>query len=123
MSKSKPDSCIFIHESPEEIKKKLQKAFCPPKIVQGNPVMEICQMIIFPRMGALEVSRPEKYGGNITFKEYNDLKKIYQTGKLHPSDLKSGVAKSLAEYLSPVREYYKKNPKPLDASKSLVITR
>ncbi|WP_457742051.1 tyrosine--tRNA ligase, partial [Thermococcus sp.] len=29
MSKSKPYSAVFIHDSPEEIKQKLRKAFCP----------------------------------------------------------------------------------------------
>lgn len=29
MSKSKPDTCVFIHDSPEEIKRKMKKAFCP----------------------------------------------------------------------------------------------
>ncbi|MHA2407866.1 MAG: tyrosine--tRNA ligase [Candidatus Ranarchaeia archaeon] len=123
MSKSKPDTCIFIHESPEEIKKKLQKAFCPPKVVKGNPVLDICKLIIFPRIGSLEINRPEKYGGNVTFKTYDALSESYHAGELHPSDLKAGVSNSLAEFLSPVREYYKKNPKPLDSIKSLVITR
>ena len=123
MSKSKPDTCIFIHESPKVIKEKLNKAFCPPKVIRGNPVLEICQLIMFPRIGSLEISRPEKYGGNVTYNTYEALSESYQTGKLHPSDLKAGVAESLSELLSPVRDYYQKNPKPLDSIKSLVVTR
>ncbi|MHA2059336.1 MAG: tyrosine--tRNA ligase [Candidatus Ranarchaeia archaeon] len=123
MSKSKPDTCIFIHESPEQIKAKLKKAFCPPEVIKGNPVLDICQLIIFPRIGSLEIFRPEKYGGNLTFNTFDELSKIYQSGKLHPTDLKVGVATSIAKLLAPVREYYKKNPKPLEAIKTLVITR
>jgi tyrosyl-tRNA synthetase len=29
MSKSDPDSCLYIHDSPEDIKRKLKKAYCP----------------------------------------------------------------------------------------------
>ena len=50
MSKSKPDSMISIHDKPDEIKRKMKKAYCPEKIVEGNPVLEICKFVIFPEL-------------------------------------------------------------------------
>ena len=48
MSKSKPDTMISIHDTPDDVKKKLSKAFCPEKQIEGNPVLEICKFVIFP---------------------------------------------------------------------------
>ena len=33
MSKSNPDSAIFMEDSAEEVIRKIKKAFCPPTIV------------------------------------------------------------------------------------------
>ncbi len=123
MSKSKPETCIFIHESPDIIKNKLKQAYCPPKVVSGNPVLEICQLIIFPRVGSFSVARSEKYGGSITFNSYEELSQMYQKGKLHPTDLKNGVGVTLSDLLAPVRAYFNKNPKPLEAIKTLTVSR
>jgi len=48
MSKSKPDTCIFIHDSPEEIKRKIKKAFCPEKEIEFNPIVDWTEKLIFP---------------------------------------------------------------------------
>ena len=48
MSKSKPETMISIHDSPELVKKKLSKAYCPEKQIEGNPVLEVCKFVIFP---------------------------------------------------------------------------
>jgi tyrosyl-tRNA synthetase len=47
MSKSKPESAIFIHDSPDEIERKLKKAYCPPKEVELNPILELARYILF----------------------------------------------------------------------------
>ena len=33
MSKSDPESAIFMEDSAEDVKKKIKKAFCPPEVV------------------------------------------------------------------------------------------
>src|SRR3989338_5004696 len=42
MSKSKPSTVILVHDSKEEIRKKISRAFCPEKQLDGNPVLEYC---------------------------------------------------------------------------------
>jgi tyrosyl-tRNA synthetase len=49
MSKSDPDGSILIHDSPEDIKRKMSKAFCPPE-AEGNPVLAICRYVLFERL-------------------------------------------------------------------------
>jgi tyrosyl-tRNA synthetase len=115
MSKSKPETCIFIHDSEKEIQKKLKTAFCPAKKADGNPVMEICKYILFYEEAyKLLIERPDKYGGNLEYSKYQQLEKDYLAGKLHPLDLKNAVAKALSKQLDPVKEYFEKNPKPLE---------
>jgi len=123
MSKSKPESCIFMHDSPEAIKQKIKNAFCPPKQSEGNPVLEHAKYIIFPEKGVLEIPRPEKYGGSLVYESYEKLEEDYVNGKVHPLDLKNGVAEALIEVLEPVREYFKRHPDNLEKMKKIEITR
>lgn len=104
MSSSIPNSMILIDESPEIIKKKISKAFCPEKQIHENPLLQICEFIIFPRQGKLEIKRDENYGGDLIFKSYNELEQEYSNG-LHPMDLKKAVTDSLIEILEPVRKH------------------
>jgi len=119
MSKSDPDSGIIIHDSPEEIRRKIGKAFCPPQ-VEGNPLLAIAKMIVFQHQELLSIERPERFGGPIEFKSYQELESVYSAGKLHPMDLKNGIAESLIEILAPVREYFCKHPQNLEKLKSIL---
>jgi len=95
---------ISVADSEEEILKKCQKAFCPPEIPE-NPVLQIFQHHVFPRLPEITIKRPEKFGGDRTFTGYADLKSAYGKGEIHPLDLKKACGQSLVEILAPVREY------------------
>ncbi|MCF2143528.1 MAG: tyrosine--tRNA ligase [Candidatus Heimdallarchaeota archaeon] len=121
MSKSKPETCIFIHDTEEELKKKMKTAYCPAKIIEGNPIIEICKYIIFGRDKAtLEIPRPEKFGGTIEYFSYADLEKDFVAGKLHPLDLKNAVAVELGKILAPVHRYFDKHPETLEAIEEML---
>ncbi|MGA2198550.1 MAG: tyrosine--tRNA ligase [Nitrososphaerales archaeon] len=107
MSKSKPDSAIFIHDTPEEIARKVAKAWCPEKVAEANPILEFSRYIIFHEKASFTIERPEKYGGNVTFASYPDLERDYLAGRLHPNDLKKSVSRELAEILRPLRDHFK----------------
>lgn len=107
MSKSIPGSGISVIDSKEDIKKTLKGAYCPEGIVQDNPILQIMQLIIFPRYKKIEIKRPEKYGGNLFFNEYKELEKTYTEKKLHPSDLKSATEEYLEKIIAPIRKNYK----------------
>jgi len=126
MSKSKPDTCVFIYDTPEEIKQKMSKAFCPERIVKHNPVLDVCKYIVFREQTVFTIERPAKFGRNIDFQSYQELETAYVEGKLHPMDLKSGVAASLGCILEPVRRYFENNSEAkncLETVRAVKITR
>ncbi len=95
---------ISVADTEEDILKKCQKAFCPPEIPE-NPVLQIFQYHIFPRLPTITIKRPEKFGGDRTFSDYKELELSYGKGEVHPLDLKKSCGVSLAEILEPVRNY------------------
>jgi len=111
MSKSKPDTAIFMDDSKEEIERKITKAYCPEGITEENPILEYCKYIIFEKFKTMKIERPEKFGGNIEFKSYKELEEVYKKKELHPLDLKKAVAFYLNELIEPVRKYFKENKK------------
>lgn len=109
MSKSQPQTCVFIYDSPEDIKTKIANAFCPEKAIEFNPIIDICKHILFREMETFTVERPAKFGDTTEFNNFEELKKVYKGGKLHPLDLKNAVAEELIKILAPVRKYFATN--------------
>ena len=126
MSKSKPGSAIFMTDSEEEIKRKIQNAYCPAKVVEENPLLEYCKYLVFERFDSIKIERPEKFGGNVEMASYHELEKMFREGSLHPADLKKGVAEKLNELIIPVREHFEKNKsakKLQEEVKGFMVTR
>ncbi|MEM3722169.1 MAG: tyrosine--tRNA ligase [Candidatus Bathyarchaeia archaeon] len=126
MSKSKPWTAIFIHDTEEQIRAKLKKAWCPERQTEMNPVLEIAKYIIFHETKTFTIERPSKFGGTITFENYDALEKAYEAGQLHPQDLKNAVATELARILEPVRRYFetdKEARESLEVVKKAELTR
>ena len=109
MSKSKPDTAIFMSDSEDDVNRKIKKAYCPENQVEDNPIMEYCKYIVFEKFDSMVIERPEKFGGNLEIKSYEELVSIYKKGDLHPLDLKKTVAVYINKLLEPVREYFRKN--------------
>jgi len=111
MSKSKPESTIFITDTDEEIRSKVMKAYCPPKIVEGNPVIELAKHLIFRgEEREFIIERPAKYGGPIEIHTQEELIKTYSEGKIHPLDLKTAVAEYLIKFITPIRNNVLSDP-------------
>lgn len=102
MSKSKSDSAIFIHDSPELIREKIKSAYCPEKVVEGNPILQIYRNIIF-NFYANTVELQEINKQYITYK---DLEMDYTNGIIHPSVLKNDLSERLDKILEPSRRYF-----------------
>lgn len=126
MSKSKPDSAIFMTDSTGDIQRKIAKAWCPEGIVEENPVLEYCKYILFEKYDVLTIERPEKFGGNMIFNTYAELEAAFASKELHPMDLKNTVSKLLDELLQPVRSHFENDDKAkqlLQKVQSFRITR
>lgn len=108
MSKSKPNSAIFVHDTPEEIKAKIKKAYAPVGKVEFNPMIDWVKTLVFwgEETGELKIERPEKFGGNVTYTNLADLIKDYQAEKLHPMDLKNSLSDWLIKKLEPARKHF-----------------
>jgi len=119
MSKSKPESAVFMDDSEEEVKKKILGAYCPAKQVELNPILEYCKYLIFEKFKEMKIERPKKFGGNISFSNYSDLEKEYVAGDLYPLDLKNATVLYINKMLEPTRIYFKKNKKAADLLKQV----
>lgn len=126
MSKSNPDSAIFMNDSEAEVKRKIRKAYCPTGVIEENPILEYCKYIIFGKFKTMKVERPEKFGGNLEFRSYDELEKVFSKKKLHPMDLKQATAEHLNKLIDPVRKKLEKNKtaqKLAEEIKSFEVTR
>ena len=112
MSKSKPETAIFLHDPPEVVRRKILKAYCPARQVEFNPVMEINRYILFAQPGfVLHVDRKPRYGGPVDYYSYEELERDYVEGKLHPLDLKNATAEALNKLLEPIRSRLLSDPR------------
>jgi tyrosyl-tRNA synthetase len=111
MSKSDPDSAIFMEDKEEDVRRKIKKAYCPEKIVEGNPILDYAKNIVFERQldGCFTINRDAKNGGNVTYTSYAELELDFVEGRLHPVDLKANVADAINKLLQPVREHFEKD--------------
>ena len=81
MSSSEEDSKIDLLDSAANVKKKIKSAFCEPGNIEQNGILAFSKHVLFPlsRDGKLVLHRPEKWGGNLVFENYEDLENAYKT--------------------------------------------
>jgi tyrosyl-tRNA synthetase len=108
---------ISMEDSREEIDEKVNSAFCPPTRdpdpdddgnERENPVLEIFQYHVFPRFESVTVERPEQYGGDLEYDDYESLATDLESGELHPADAKSALTEYLDRLIAPGREQIRK---------------
>jgi tyrosyl-tRNA synthetase len=107
MSASDSKSKIDLLDDEETIKKKVNGADC----IEGNPdngVMAFVKYIIMTmkkdRKKKFVIKRDKKFGGDVSYDNYEQLEKDFIAKKLHPMDLKLAVAKEIFEILEPIRK-------------------
>lgn len=116
MSKSVPDSAIFMTDSYEDIKRKITKAYCMDGSIKDNPILEYCKYIIFEAIhlkgqedllkDGFVIDRPEKWGGKVIFKTYKDLESAFEKNEVSSIDLKSAVIEYVNKLIEPVRNHF-----------------
>ncbi len=111
MSKSNPETAIFMTDSKEDVNRKFKNAYCPKEKEEDNPVLEYARYIVFEKFEEIIIKRPEKFGGDLKIKSYDELKNLYVKGDIHPLDLKNAIAEYINKSLYPVRKYFEKNKK------------
>jgi tyrosyl-tRNA synthetase len=109
-SKSHPDSAIFMQDSVEDVERKVKGAFCPPGVVEGNPVLNMMKMMIFEKYERVTITRTAENGGDVTYASYLELEEDFASKKLHPADLKNSLVRLLNEMIQPVRDHFLNDP-------------
>ncbi|CAJ1960042.1 unnamed protein product [Cylindrotheca closterium] len=124
MSKSDPDSAVFMEDSAEDVERKIMNAYCPteeeadgekPKeevqdagkesmhLVEDkikNPCLDYIQHIIFSPPGA-----SFKAGEN-TYTNFPDVRTKFLSGEISEAELKEALIAALNELLEPVRTHF-----------------
>lgn len=120
MSKSKPDSAIWVHDTAEEIARKLKAAYCPmPRTEQTeeervteqswNPLLNWAEKLLYPAGQSLTLIRKPEHGGDKHYSSYPELYTDYLAGNVHPMDLKAAFTNTLTTWLSPIRDWAEEN--------------
>jgi tyrosyl-tRNA synthetase len=117
MSKSDPNSGIFIHNTDDEIRKKINKAWCEEANIQNNPLLEISKNVILHEFDEMKVERPGKFGGDVNYTDYSQLESDFAAKKLHPTDLKQTVGNHLVKMIAPIRDNLNLSDELFDAIK------
>lgn len=110
MSKSNPKSAIYMHDSYDTIRSKINSAYCPERTIEGNPLFNFLRLAVISDLAdPITLDRPQKFGGPIEAKDYKELAELYESGRIHPADLKAYVAEELEKRIRPVREHFERN--------------
>ncbi|MBF13961.1 MAG: tyrosine--tRNA ligase [Euryarchaeota archaeon] len=119
MSKSDPNGALLLHDTLEQVQKKMKKAYLDPED-EHSPVYELAQHVVFPEFGHIQVTPNPKFGEPSTWNDLQSFKAAVMDGTLHPFDAKMGVAAGVAAGLSSIAEHFEANPEAYD--KMLKIT-
>ena len=130
MSKSDPDSAVFMEDTPEDVERKIMKAYCPSKEEDAkeepakandesddagkdsmhlkadslkNPCLDYIQHIIFSPPGATFAA------GAMTFQDYESVRAAFLSGSISEEELKRGLVAELNRLLDPVRNHFSSN--------------
>ncbi|KAJ1280750.1 hypothetical protein BS78_04G257000 [Paspalum vaginatum] len=114
-----PGWAIFMEDEKEEICFKIEEAYCPPKLAEGNPCLEYIKYIILPWFQKFEVVRKKENGGKKTFVSMEELRADYESGALHPADVKLALVKSLNKILQPVRNHFRGSTEAKNLAKAI----
>jgi len=63
-----------------------------------------------PEGTLFSVVRPEKFGGSLHYKTYQEIEDDFSKKELHPKDLKGAVAEAIISLLAPIQDAYKNDP-------------
>jgi len=111
MGSSEESSKINLLDSNEDITRKIKNAYCVAGELNDNGVMMFLKYVIMPlkedsKKGFL-VERDKKFGGNLNYKNYEEIEKDFVSRRLHPQDLKLSLAKEVNILLDAVKKKFK----------------
>ncbi|KAL7522295.1 hypothetical protein ACHAWX_006987 [Stephanocyclus meneghinianus] len=134
MSKSDPDSAVFMEDTAEDVERKIGMAYCPTMAdVEGeeggtggasneedagkesihltqdilkNPILDYIQNIVLSPPGSLFSCATASSPDGQTFSDYAEVREKFLKGDITPDQLKKGLIDSLNQLLQPVRDHF-----------------
>jgi tyrosyl-tRNA synthetase len=120
MSKSDPDSAIFMEDKPEDVERKIRNAYCPRKpeveatanqddemhLVKDdlmNPCLDYLRYILFSKEGFVFKA------GSKVYKTFQEAKDAFVAGELTETVLKDRLIEEVNLLLDPVRQHFEKD--------------
>lgn len=125
MSKSDPDSAVFMEDSAEDVERKIMAAYCPSKEESGtgegeqksdddagkesmhlkednikNPCLDYIENIILSPPGATFSANGTSYS------DFPSIKTAFLNGQITEDQLKKGLIDELNKLLQPVRDHF-----------------
>ncbi|KAL8667491.1 MAG: hypothetical protein Q9202_000707 [Teloschistes flavicans] len=115
MSASDPDSKIDLLDPPDVVEKKLKKAHCAPREIDGNGLVSFVEYVLLPVNGLrtggkgtfVVEKRKSEDGEPLVYDDIAVLKADYEADRLTPQLLKSGVTQALVNLLRPIQDDFK----------------
>ncbi|KAJ4123307.1 Tyrosine--tRNA ligase cytoplasmic [Fusarium equiseti] len=110
MSSSDENSKIDLLDAPEAVTKKIRKAECVPKEVEGNGVLALVEFVLLPASGLKTGTREFKVERRDAEPlVYSDIKQVhedYQKDVLTPQTLKAAVTEGILALMNPIQADY-----------------
>jgi len=118
MSASVEASKISLMDSPETVQKKVKSA----DFIAGDPnngtmafLEKVAFVLLEDKGESLIIKRPNKFGGNLEYKNYKELETSVKEKSIHPLDVKNAAATQITNLLSTIE----KNKKELEKLEKL----
>jgi tyrosyl-tRNA synthetase len=119
--KTEFDEYFLVDDPKVNGKSKMKKAFCEPGNVEFCPPIELLAYF-----GGLDgdgegvtISRSPENGGNVTYTTKSAVLKDFESGALHPGDLKGAISTIMVEVLTKTSEGIKADKDAAKAVKAL----
>ena len=113
MSKSDPKGALLVHDTQEEVRKKMKKAYISPED-PNSPVYELAEHIVLAEFGEIVVTPDPRFGEPSTWTSLDSFRGAVMDGTLHPLDAKFGVADGIAKGLMAVHDHFEQHPEWLE---------
>merc|ERR1712190_238440 len=112
------DTNIMLTDKEIDVNKKVKKAFCQPGNVSFCPPIAWVGELLKVRKEFVVTRKPDN-GGDKTYTDVEHLRKDFESGELHPGDLKPSLGKKINAFLEKVRGPLKDSDVAKKAQKEL----
>lgn len=123
MSKSDPDSAIFMEDSEEDVIRKIAQGFCP-RTFDENPILDYIKHIVLPIHEKITVV--DRENNERTYANVDDLGADMFNKALPKKNVRMALALALNKIIQPVRDHFNTSPEAkalLEQVKSFRVTK